>query len=203
MARDTVGSRQRLLDAAMALFGERGYRATKVADIEARAGLSPRAGGFYRHFASKEEVFRAALDRWMAEITALPATLDDLLPLDDLRSELQIVARGVLRLLERQHELFRFLGRDSADFPDLVARVHTQLVARGYTQMVNFLSERLGGAAPAEDQLRALAANALGALVHYHQDTVMYGHPPADATEPDFVNAWVDLWTCWFDHRAD
>ncbi|CAN5900980.1 hypothetical protein BH23ACT10_BH23ACT10_38550 [soil metagenome] len=187
----------------MDLFGERGYRATRVADIEARAGLSPRAGGFYRHFASKEEAFRAALDRWIAEVAAFPTTPDELLPLDDLRSELLVVARGVLRLLDRQRELFRFLGRDGTEFPALVAHVHDQLVARGYTQTMQFLAARLPNTAPPDYRLRALAANALGALVHYHQDTVMYGHPPADAAEPDFVDAWVDLWCCWFDHHAD
>lgn len=203
MARDTISSRERLLDAAMALFGERGYRATKVADIEARAGLTPRAGGFYRHFSSKEAAFRSALDRWIAEVVAFPSALDELLPLEDLRAELLVVARGVLRLLDRQHELFRFLSRDSADFPELVAHVHEQLVARGYTQMMEFLSARLEDAPLTDGDLRALAAVALGSLVHYRQDEVMYGHAPADAAEPAFVTAWVDLWTCWFEHSRN
>lgn len=194
MARDTAGTRERLLDAAIELFGERGYRTTKVGDIEAGAGLTPRAGAFYRHFASKEEVFRAALERWIADVTRLPSEVGALLPLDDLRSELMVISRGTLQLLTRQRQLFRFLARDSDEFPDLVSQVHTDLVARGYIQMEVFLRRRLAPTVPSPEEVRALAALALGALVHYRQDEAIYGHPPADADESAFVAAWVDLW---------
>ncbi|MGD0144078.1 MAG: helix-turn-helix domain-containing protein, partial [Rhizomicrobium sp.] len=49
-------SRERILSAAVALIAERGYHETTVGDIEAAAGLTRRAGGFYRHFSSKEDV---------------------------------------------------------------------------------------------------------------------------------------------------
>ncbi|MBA2609790.1 MAG: TetR/AcrR family transcriptional regulator [Actinobacteria bacterium] len=202
MARDTSGSRERLLDSAVHLFGERGYRGTTVGDIEARAGLSPRAGAFYRHFASKEEAFRAALERWIDDVAAFPRSVGELLPLDDLRSELTVVARGTLQLLERQRQLFRFLARDSAEFPELVAQVHDDLVARGYGQMMEFVSARAPQARLSKDQLRALAAIALGSLVHYRQDEAVYGHSPAGAKEDAFVRAWVDVWLCWFDHAG-
>ena len=49
-------TRERIITEAMRLFAERGYRGTTVGDIEQAAGLSPRAGGLYKHFASKDEV---------------------------------------------------------------------------------------------------------------------------------------------------
>lgn len=197
MARETASSRERLLNAAIELFGERGYQATKVGDIEAHAGFSPRAGAFYRHFSSKADVFRAALDRWINDVGAFPYSVGELLPLDDLAAELTVVARGTLRLLERQRHLFRFLSSDSHRFPELVDHVHDQLVTRGYAQMMEFFSARLLDG-PSDDELKALAAVALGSLVHYRQDEAMYGHPPADAGEAAFVSAWVDLWARWF-----
>ena len=41
----STSTRERLLDEAMRLFGERGYDATSVAEIERSAGLTPGAGG--------------------------------------------------------------------------------------------------------------------------------------------------------------
>ncbi|MEP7204313.1 MAG: helix-turn-helix domain-containing protein [Ilumatobacteraceae bacterium] len=199
MARGTSGTREQLLDAAVELFGERGYRATKVGDIEAHAGFSPRAGAFYRHFSSKEEAFRAALDRWISDVADFPSTVGALLPLDDRRAELTVIARGTLQLLVRQRQLFRFLARDSDEFPDLVAQVHDDLVGRGYTQMMAFFTWRLGRDRAPDDQVRALAAIALGSLAHYRQDEAIYGHPPADANEAAFVGAWVDVWACWLE----
>jgi len=44
----------RLQQAALALYGERGYEATTVAEIAERAGLTKRT--FFRYFADKREV---------------------------------------------------------------------------------------------------------------------------------------------------
>lgn len=48
-----------ILDAALAEFSLHGYEAARIDAIAARAGLSK--GGFYAHFASKDEVFEALL----------------------------------------------------------------------------------------------------------------------------------------------
>lgn len=52
-------ARARLLDAARAVFSERGLDRAKVEDITSRAQLSK--GAFYLHFESKEEAFRELL----------------------------------------------------------------------------------------------------------------------------------------------
>lgn len=54
MGRWQPGARDRLALAALELFVERGYEATTVADIAARAGLTERT--FYRQFVDKREV---------------------------------------------------------------------------------------------------------------------------------------------------
>src|SRR6202041_3484947 len=47
-------ARGRLEQAALALYGERGFDSTTVAEIAERAGLTERT--FFRHFADKREV---------------------------------------------------------------------------------------------------------------------------------------------------
>ena len=54
MTRWEPDSRSRLEQAALALFGERGFENTTVAEIAARAGLTERT--FFRYFADKREV---------------------------------------------------------------------------------------------------------------------------------------------------
>jgi AcrR family transcriptional regulator len=48
-----------LAKAALALFSERGYRRTQVADVAQRLGISP--GSIYRYVASKEALFELAV----------------------------------------------------------------------------------------------------------------------------------------------
>jgi AcrR family transcriptional regulator len=99
----------------VALFNERGYDATSVADIAERLGVSKSA--LYHHFASREEVLEVALDRALTALEALPdapgATTGT--PFERLR----FVVRGaVLVLVEQQSSvtlLLRVRGNSAVE----------------------------------------------------------------------------------------
>jgi AcrR family transcriptional regulator len=75
MGRWQPDARARLLESAMALYGERGYEETTVAEIAERAGLTKRT--FFRYFTDKREVLfwgSELLEQQMvAAIEAAPA----------------------------------------------------------------------------------------------------------------------------------
>ncbi len=80
MPRNGEPARRRLQQAALELFGERGYEQTTTSEIAARAGVTERT--FFRHFPDKREVLfdgqitlRAALTGAIAEA---PETLQPL-----------------------------------------------------------------------------------------------------------------------------
>jgi AcrR family transcriptional regulator len=60
--------RQLVLDAAAALFAERGYHGTSIRDIAARASMTPAA--IYSHFASKSELLVAVYEEGVGRIAA-------------------------------------------------------------------------------------------------------------------------------------
>ncbi len=72
MGRWAPGSKGRLEEAALDLFGERGYEGTTVADIAERAGLTKRT--FFRYFADKREVLFSGSET--LEETMIKAVLD-------------------------------------------------------------------------------------------------------------------------------
>src|ERR1700688_1596708 len=61
MGRWEADARGRLEEAALALYGERGFELTTVAEIAERAGLTERT--FFRYFGDKREVLFAGADR--------------------------------------------------------------------------------------------------------------------------------------------
>src|SRR5690606_17407497 len=61
-------TRERLLEAGLRLFAERGFSAVTVGDIERAVGLVPRRGALYRHFASKEALLGAAVEAHLTSV---------------------------------------------------------------------------------------------------------------------------------------
>jgi AcrR family transcriptional regulator len=88
MARWEPDSRGRLRQAALDLYGERGFERTTVAEIAQRAGLTERT--FFRHFADKREVLfagsEALEEALVAAVAAAPAALA---PLDAVAAGLE------------------------------------------------------------------------------------------------------------------
>jgi AcrR family transcriptional regulator len=68
-------TREQIIEAAMALFAERGYQATTIADIATAADVAPRT--FFSYFPSKEAVVFHSVDR---DLEGLASALRDRLP---------------------------------------------------------------------------------------------------------------------------
>ena len=68
-------TREQIIEAAMALFAERGYQATTIADIATAADVAPRT--FFAYFPSKEAVVFHKVDR---DLESLASALRDRLP---------------------------------------------------------------------------------------------------------------------------
>ncbi|MEZ4329164.1 MAG: TetR/AcrR family transcriptional regulator [Polyangiales bacterium] len=91
-------TRAAIVAAAAELFRERGFGSTSVADVMARAGRT--VGGFYAHFASKEELLTAVLD---ASFGSLERTLLRGLERTDGAEFVQMVTRRYLSPAHRDN----------------------------------------------------------------------------------------------------
>ena len=88
MGRWEPNARGRLEQAALELYGERGFEQTTVAEIAARAGLTERT--FFRHFADKREVLfwgAAALQELFVNTVA--SAPDSAAPIDAVAAALE------------------------------------------------------------------------------------------------------------------
>jgi AcrR family transcriptional regulator len=91
MSRWEPNARGRLLEAAMELYRERGFDATTVAEIAARAGLTERT--FFRHFADKREVLFWGAAALEAQLVQEIMRVGDLaVPIDIVGTALEAIA---------------------------------------------------------------------------------------------------------------
>lgn len=93
MGRWEPNALERLRDAAMELFQERGYDRTTVEEISARAGLTERT--FFRYFSDKREVlFSGSKDLEALIIGAIAAAPKAMAPIDVVAAALEATSPG-------------------------------------------------------------------------------------------------------------
>ncbi|WP_198659153.1 TetR/AcrR family transcriptional regulator [Nocardiopsis sp. FIRDI 009] len=100
--------RQQLVEIGRELFAERGFDATSVEEIAARAGVSKPV--VYEHFGGKEGIYAVVVDR---EMRTLLDMMGDALTADHARDKIERAALALLRYVEENTVGFRVLTRDS------------------------------------------------------------------------------------------
>src|SRR5687767_1991664 len=103
MPRDGTATRTRILDAAEHLALDQGFAATSVDAVIAAAATTK--GGFFHHFASKQALARALVERYVAADMQL---LDDLLVRAEASSDDPL--DQLLRFVELQEDLIDDFG---------------------------------------------------------------------------------------------
>jgi len=95
----SIDKRERLKEAGLGLFGEKGYESTSIEAIAQRANLA--VGSFYQHYRSKRQLLLSLMDELLEKLSRL-----------EFRAEAAADTRSVIRgLLSRSfaHDL-RYLG---------------------------------------------------------------------------------------------
>ena len=100
--------RQQLLDVGRTLFAERGFEATSIEEVAARAGVSKPV--VYEHFGGKEGLYAVVVDR---ETQLLLDRLTQALTSGQGRELLEQAALALLEYIETSTDGFRILVRDS------------------------------------------------------------------------------------------
>lgn len=95
---------ERILDAAEALFAEHGYDGTTLRDVASRVGL--RIPSLYNHFASKDSLYAAVLERGIGPV------LEVLSEFDAQAHDRDRVIERVMALLARRPNLPRLVQHE-------------------------------------------------------------------------------------------
>src|SRR6266540_2560956 len=120
--------RQQLLDIGRSLFAERGFEATSIEEIAARAGVSKPV--VYEHFGGKEGLYAVVVDREMRRLLEMVTSS---LTAGHPRELCEQAAFALLDYIEEYTDGFRILVRDSpipqstGSFASLISDIATQV----------------------------------------------------------------------------
>jgi AcrR family transcriptional regulator len=184
-------TRERLLNVATRLFADRGFAGTNIATIQEGAGLTGGSGALYKHFPSKVSLFRACVERGLgANVAHLTAPAD---PPSPDQGWLRATAWSGLDRLAEQRDLLRVLFRDGENFPDIRDAFRDQAAQPYYTAFTDLLHALTNGIESEPEDLRAVAAVLLGAIVHYEMFSTLFDEPPGRVPSDQFVDAWAEV----------
>lgn len=192
---EEVPTRQRLVDAGMALFARQGFRATTVGQIEAAVGLQPRRGALYKHFESKEALLREAAEGFCAEAAAGAAQIARLPeapgPIDPavFRPVVLELGRWFLDALDKQRPLLALLEHEGDRLADLAVQVREDIVDVGNRAAARLLEIGAPGTADPE----ATAVLLLGSLVGLRRTAWTLGAPPLGLDDARALERWADV----------
>lgn len=187
---EKANTRDRIKEAALKLFVADGYQKTSIGRIETEAGLVPRAGAFYRHFESKEELL-ADLAKSSISETPEEFGLDNLAAFGNTRSELVAIALKYEETAKRQQP-----------FAPLIDEIRVLKVA---VDLENDLNDAMGKALGAwittkpvtngmsPEQVSALIISVIGGWLFY-LEKVQQGVALEYVDRDVMLDEWASRW---------
>lgn len=197
--RRRTDTRERIVAAATTLFADGGYGATSVAEIERAVGLTPGAGGLYRHFRSKDELLLAAVEGYRDRVGELRGRLEAAWATPSGRhradrrrraeADLRRLVESFLELLGTEAGVVR-LSLEGPRLPEPVRAVLGQAWDHAYATVASLFAHH----GMDDDRAKSTAVLALGSLHHYAEQLAGWGRVPGGVPAAQLVDEWVGLW---------
>jgi TetR/AcrR family transcriptional regulator len=110
--RKKISSRERILEAALAQFADRGFEGTTTRSVARASGVTQPL--VHYHFPTKEALWSAAVERALAREGILFAGLSSELGDLDPTGRLRVILRRFVRHAAEQAELYKLVAREGA-----------------------------------------------------------------------------------------
>ena len=183
--------RQSIIQAALTLFSQKGFRGTTTREIAREADVSEAT--IFKHFATKEALYSAIIDAKARAEEVLAAASQAAAARDDARV-LTAVATTILSRVEKDPAFMRLLLYSALEGHALSEMFFTTQVRRTHLFLTDYIASRIQeGAFRSVDPLLA-ARGFIGTVIHYLLIHELFGVPrPAHFGSGEVIALYVDI----------
>lgn len=177
--------RERLLNASLQLFREKGYAQTKVSDITRAAGVAK--GTFFNYFPTKERVLLALGEQMLGRLGQVGA--NDIFQQKNTRGKVKAMFHALASGLDSDRELVKEMVFRGLRLPDLVDNSRAQLDFRAMLVLLIEQGKRKQEIIESADP--AFVADSLYTL--YFQQIAIWCSRDFKTSLPEQLDRTVDL----------
>ncbi|MDX2149170.1 MAG: TetR/AcrR family transcriptional regulator [Bryobacteraceae bacterium] len=184
--------RQAIIEAAVKLFSEKGFRGVTTRELAAAVGVSEPV--LYQHFATKRDLYTAIIDAKSQEGQEKFSTfLGPFLQMDDDRGFLLQLADLILHFYSADPAYIRLLLFSALEDHEL-KEIAYQRQKLAFIQLVASYFERRMAAGALRRIDPAIAAQSfMGMVANYAMGAVIFGCIDLEATRDQVIPAMVDV----------
>ncbi len=146
-AKNEMATRERLLEAAIALFGEHGYAATGTSAICERAGVAKTA--LYHHFGNKEGLLAEVIER--IELSWIEEIQKGVYRVPDAEGRIETLLRSFRDIVQTSPHLWRLPAMavlEQGDHSPRIRDAMTKVWARSEAALVQGIEDSIGLSLP-------------------------------------------------------
>ncbi|HEX7323269.1 MAG TPA: TetR/AcrR family transcriptional regulator [Mycobacterium sp.] len=159
--------------------------------MEAAAGLAPGSGALYHHFKSKEALLDAGIDRQLDRRRAMRDIRALFAGLGDLRSELTLLGRYILTVLDEETQLLQIASRipsgSSARLNDAYAALFDGL----YAELADWVRGTVSGIT--EQAATTIGTVAVNALLGRRATSTLFRTPVTGIPDERYLAEWTAM----------
>lgn len=185
--------RAAILDAAVQLFSEKGFRGVTTRELAAAVGVSEPV--LYQHFETKRDLYRAIIEE--------KASVGDRKILDDLccafdptegdRKFLIRLANGIINWYTSDPAYVRLLMFSALDHHELNQMFVERYSSAFFGMLSKFFAQRISEGAFRERDPMLAAHTFTGMAANYALNRVLFGESPLDMPQLQIVEGFVDI----------
>jgi AcrR family transcriptional regulator len=192
MTSPDASTRDRLLDAAIALFARQGYSSTSVADIQQACGLSPGSGALYKHFPSKKALLQEATRR---QVEQMGATWDEYnrTRASDTKSALRQGAEQIWASINNNSQLLRVMFREPEALDKMIDDLWSAAASTAYERTARALSAAKDAGVSQVEDPEATSTVLVAALAYLPIVQMLIQRTPGKLDADRFREAWLRL----------
>lgn len=170
--------RNQIIDVAIRLFSQKGFRGTTTREIALAAGVNEAI--IFRHFATKHDLYTAIIDHKAGsdELQTLELELQKAMKARDDRRVFESLAFNIIEYHSRDDSLMRLIYYSALEGHELADIFFRNQVSKRHRMLADYIKQRINEGAFRRVDPLTVARSFFGMVIYHSMISMFYGSGP-------------------------